>query len=384
MIPHLPSFLMGGYECADHINRSGHRINLHQVTEHDLRARQDYADLAELGIRVAREGICWSAVETAPYQFDFTEVANRLRAARAAGVAVIWDLCHFGYPDGLFPTHPQFTPRFVALCRAFAQWHRAVADTTLYVVPINEISFLSWHSGDVRGTVPFATNSGWDMKWHLCRAAIQGIRVLREIDPVCRIITIEPLIRVHGHGGSDFGHIARMNNDQFQAMDIIGGRMCPELGGREEYLDLLGFNYYYNGQWTDGVVPLPWPEVEEPRRRVPLHELLLGAYHRYRRPFFLSETGHFGDERPRWLTEVTTAVREVQAQTPDFFGVCIYPVVDRPDWDDLTSYSKCGLWDLDEHNDRVPHLPTLAALRDMQHVLEPDTRSLRSTILQHR
>ena len=371
MIPDLPSFLMGGYECADHINRSGHRINLHRVTEHDRRAREDYGKLAEVGIRVVREGICWSAVETSPYQFDFTEVTHRLRTARAAGLEVIWDLCHFGYPDGLFPTHPQFTPRFAALCRAFALWHRAATAATLYAVPINEISFLSWHSGDVRGTVPFATNAGWDMKWHLCRAAIDGIRMLRDIDPDCRIVTIEPLIRVHGHGGSDLGHIARLNNDQFQAMDIIGGRMCPELGGREEYLDLLGFNYYYNGQWTDGMVPLPWPEREVPPRRVPLHELLLGAYQRYRRPFFLSETGHFGEQRPRWLAEVTAAAQRVMAHTPDFFGVCIYPVIDRPDWDDLTSYSNCGLWDLDEHNDRVPHQPSLRALRAMQQALEP-------------
>ena len=366
MSPGLPSFLMGGYECADHINRSGERINLLQVTEHDRRAREDFRDLAALDIRVAREGICWSAVETAPYQFDFTEVAHRLRAAHAVGVEIMWDLCHFGYPDGLFPTHPQFTPRFVALCRAFAAFHQGMTAAQLYVVPINEISFLSWHSGDVRGTVPFATNSGWDMKWHLCRAAIQGIQALREVDPDGRIVTIEPLIRVHGHGGSDYGHIARMNNDQFQAMDIIGGRMCPELGGREEYLDLLGFNYYYNGQWTDGVVPLPWPEPEEESRRVPLHELLLNAYNRYRRPFFLSETGHFGEGRVQWLQEVAVEAERILTHTQDFFGVCIYPILDRPDWDDLTSYSNCGLWDLDVDNNRVPHAPSIAYIRQLQ------------------
>lgn len=366
-VPTLPSFLMGGYECADHINRSGERINLLTVTEHDLRAEEDFRLLTSLGIFVAREGICWSAVETAPYLFDFSEVHHRLRAAQAAGVTILWDLCHFGYPDGLFPTHPQFTDRFVALCRAFAKWYREQTEEVLYVCPINEISFLSWHSGDVRGTVPFATNSGWDMKWHLCRAAIQGIAALREMDPTCRIMTIEPLIRVHGHGGSDYGHIARMNNDQFQAMDIIGGRMCPELGGREEYLDLLGFNYYYNGQWTDGVVPLPWPETDAvTRRRIPLSELLLNAYNRYRRPFFLSETGHFGDERPEWLYGIIREINIVRKQVQDFWGVCIYPVIDRPDWDDLTSYSNCGIWDLDTANNRIPHPQTITAIRSMQ------------------
>ena len=369
-VPALPSFLMGGYECADHINRSGQRINLLQETGHDVHAEEDFRQLAELGIHVSREGICWSAVERAPYQFDFSEVAHRLRAAHAAGVTILWDLCHFGYPDGLIPTHPQFVARFVALCRAFAVFHRRQTDAPLYVVPINEISFLSWHSGDVRGTVPFAVNSGWDIKWHLCRAAIRGIEALREVDPACRIMTIEPLIRVHGREGSDSGHIARMNNDQFQAMDIIGGRMCPELGGQEDYLDILGFNYYYNGQWTDGVQPLPWPEQSDQRiRRRPLSELLLNAYQRYRRPFFLSETGHFGDLRPNWFAEISPELRKVMAATDDFFGVCIYPIIDRPDWDDLSDYSNCGLWDLDEHNHRLPHPATIRAVKQLQQAL---------------
>jgi len=31
------TFFMGGYECADHINRSGERINLLKETQHDIR-----------------------------------------------------------------------------------------------------------------------------------------------------------------------------------------------------------------------------------------------------------------------------------------------------------------------------------------------------------
>ncbi|MCP9237620.1 amine oxidase [Lewinella sp. JB7] len=353
------SFLMGGFECADHVNRSGDRINLLRETQHDLRAEADYALLTRLSMHTVREGICWSAVEVRPYEFDFSEVGNRIRAAHRQGIQIIWDLCHFGYPDDLMPTHPRFVDRFTALCRAFAQYHRKLVNDTLFVVPINEISFLSWHSGDMRGTVPFATHSGWDIKWHLCRAAIAAIRVLRETDPTCRILTVEPLIRVHPTEHSSPAHVANLNNDQFQAMDIIAGRMCPDLGGKEEYLDILGFNYYYNGQWEDGVVPLPWPETIP--RRVPLYEMLLHAHQRYHRPFFLSETGHFGDDRPRWLTEIAGDIERVVERTDQFWGVCIYPVVDRPDWDDLTSYSNCGLFDLNERGDRIPHHPTLQA-----------------------
>lgn len=358
---------MGGFECADHVNRSGDRVNLLRTTQHDLRAEEDYTLLAGLSIYTVREGICWSAVETSPYVFDFSEVGARVLAAQRRGIQVIWDLCHFGYPDDLMPTHPRFVDRFVALCRAFAGFHRSLVTDTLFVVPINEISFLSWHSGDMRGTVPFATHAGWDIKWHLCRAAIAGIQALLETDPGCRILTVEPLIRVHPTEHSSPAHIANLNNDQFQAMDIIAGRMCPDLGGQERYLDILGFNYYYNGQWTDGVVPLPWPDTEA--RRVPLHQMLLHAHQRYHRPFFLSETGHFGDGRAAWLLEITEEIRLLRQHTDDCLGVCIYPVVDRPDWDNLTSYSNCGLYDLDERGNRIPHLPSLRAVEAMQQKL---------------
>ncbi|NJC27768.1 hypothetical protein [Neolewinella antarctica] len=349
-------------------NRSGVRINLLRETGHDVRALEDYRLLTELGIRTVREGVVWSAVETSPFVFDFSEVANRMHAADLAGVQILWDLCHFGYPDGLIPTHPQFEARFVALCAAFAQFYRQQTTATLFVCPINEISFLSWHSGDVRGTVPFATNSGWDMKWHLCRAAIAGIRTLREIDPSCRIMTIEPLIRVHPGAHSSPPHVANLNNDQFQAADIIGGRMCPELGGQESYLDVMGFNCYYDGQWMDGAKHLTWPEIGE-KVRTPLAEMLQQAYERYRRPFFLSETGHFGDNRPVWLEEITEECQRLRRANADFSGICLYPVIDRPDWDDLNDYSNCGLWDFDEGQNRIPHGKSIEAVRKMQEVL---------------
>ncbi|RZJ57947.1 MAG: hypothetical protein EOO45_27115, partial [Flavobacterium sp.] len=294
---------MGGYECADHINRSGDRVNLLKETQHDLRAEADYMDLNEIGIKVAREGVCWSSVEVAPNVFDFTEVKNRIEAADRQGIQVIWDLCHFGYPDGLYPTHPHFCDRFAALCTAFANFHKSVSAQQLFVVPINEISFLSWHSGDVRGTVPFAVNSGWDIKYHLCKAAIIGINSLKAADPACRIVLVEPLIKIHAGLETDLEHIHNLNMHQFQAMDIIAGRMCPELGGREEFLDILGFNYYWSSQWEHAVGTLPWPEYLPVRSTVA--SLLEMAYQRYQKPLFLSETGHFGCGRAEWIEEIT-------------------------------------------------------------------------------
>lgn len=344
------TFFMGGYECADHINRSGVRINLLKETQHDIRVVEDYEALSSIGIKTVREGICWSAVETAPGVFDFSEVENRMLAAEKFGIQQIWDLIHFGYPDGIYPTHPLFCIRFVQLCEAFASFHKENSKQPLFVVPINEISFLSWHSGDVRGTVPFAVNSGWDIKYHLCKAAILGIKMLKNIDPDCRIILVEPLVKIHVSELQNDVH--ELNENQFQAMDIISGRMCPELGGSEDFLEIIGFNYYWNCQWEANGEPLDWPDTQQ--KRMPFSALLQLAYERYDKPMFISETGHFGSGRVEWLEEITAECLLAKKNGVDLKGLCIYPVTDRPDWDDLNSYSQCGIWDLDQNGNRIP------------------------------
>jgi len=370
------TFFMGGFECADHVNRSGNRINLLEETQHDVRVEEDYKLLADIGIKVVREGICWSSVEKKPGEFDFSGVLFRMQAAEQYGIQQIWDLIHFGYPDGIYPTHPRFCERFAKLCQVFGVFYNANSRQPLLVVPINEISFLSWHSGDVRGTVPFAVNSGWDMKYHLCKAAILGIKVLKEVDPQCRIILVEPLVKIHADPFTDPAHLLNMNEYQFQAMDIIAGRICPELGGQESFLDILGFNYYWNCQWEGEAATLPWPEYYT--RRTPLSELLEGAYLRYRRPMFLSETGHFGSGRVEWLDEVTAQCLVAIGRGVELLGICIYPVTDRPDWDNLESYSNCGIWDLDEWGNRIPETGVIASIRRNQQIVGPANKGLTS------
>src|SRR5690606_16711284 len=76
--PLFKSYLIGGFECADHINRHGVRVNLLKETQHDLRVEEDFRLLQELDIKTVREGICWSQVEKMPYEYDFSEVLQRL------------------------------------------------------------------------------------------------------------------------------------------------------------------------------------------------------------------------------------------------------------------------------------------------------------------
>lgn len=364
---------MGGFECADHINRSGTRVNLLLETEHHKRAEEDYKLISSLGIKVVREGVCWSLVEKSPNVFDFSSLRSRYEAASKEGIQIMWDLCHFGYPDGLIPTHPCFTERFMALCRAFTLFHQTISKDPLLVVPINEISFLSWHSGDMRGTVPFAINSGFDIKYHLCKAAIEGIKILKQTEPNCTVFLVEPLIKFHA-ANEDISteELDILNSHQFQAMDIISGKMCPELGGSPSLFDMVGFNYYYNNQCDHLNMVLPWPSLDKPL--TPLSKLLIWAWNRYHKPVIISETGHFGSGRAQWLEEITLECDRALSAGIDLRGICIYPVIDRPDWDDLNSYSNCGIFDLDNQKNRVPHNPTVTSVKKCGEFIETRMR----------
>ncbi len=336
------TFFIGGYECADLINNKGNRVDLLADTEHDNKVEEDYSLLAQAGIKTVREGIRWSFVEKQPHHYDFTEVKNRIIAAQKAGIQQLWDICHFGYPDNLIPSHPQFAQRLAGVCKAFTELYRSCTNDPLIITPINEISFLSWFSGDVRGTVPFAINSGFDVKYHLCKAAIAGIQAIRSVDPVAQIMMVEPLIRIHPREDQlPSESVAHFNEGQFEAMNIVTGRMCPELGGKHEYMDIAGFNYYYNNQWVHCGPTLDWRKTE---RRTCFSELLKDAWLRFQKPVVLSETGHFNEDRAEWIEQITGDCITAIEKGVDLRGICIYPVLDRPDWDIPEKYISCGIW----------------------------------------
>jgi beta-glucosidase/6-phospho-beta-glucosidase/beta-galactosidase len=367
------SYVLGGFECADQINARGNRINLLLETQHDTRVDEDYRELRELGILTVREGICWSLVEPRTGFYDFTEVLCRIQSAQKYGIEQIWDIIHFGYPDDMYPTHPNFTARFVALCEAFTRFYLNNSHEELKVVPINEISFISWLSGEVGGAAPFMSKNGWTMKYLLCKAAIQGIKAIRSIRPTVEVYMVEPLIWVHPWEISDLPQADLENSYQFQAGDIIMGKICPELGGSPDLIDGIGVNYYWNCQWKLGFGTLPWPDIQHYRR--PISELLNLVWERYRKPLFFSETGHFGSGRAEWIEEIFIESAKALALGVDIRGICIYPLVDRPDWDHLDVYHNSGLWDLSEKKDRIPVLLYVEAIQDGLRLLEENKKT---------
>lgn len=374
---------MGGFECTDKLNAFGNRVDFLTLTKHLEFIDQDYRSLARLNIRTVREGIRWSHIEKVPFVYDWTVVARQMESARAHGLQQIWDICHFGFPDDLTPLHPMFARRFAAICRAFVTFFRSIdTRSTLIVTPINEVGFLSWLGGEVRGTSPYCVGQGWEVKYRLMKACIEGVEAIKEVDPGVRILMTEPLVSItHAPDASreQQTEAGRHHDYQFQVLDMLGGRMCPELRGRSEYLDLLGFNFYYNNQWVITTNEmLVWKNHDS--RWVPLHSLLQQAYRRYGRPLVLSETSHPKEDRPLWLEMLTReCVATLEAGIP-LLGVCWYPILDRPDWDHLDTWHQSGIWDRAPGNadvyERVFHEPTGEAFLRAQTVVDRQLAAL--------
>ena len=81
--------------------RDGRRLDLLASTAHDRLVEEDYRSLMRQGISAARDGVRWHLIETAPGCYDWSSLLPMLRAARRMGLQVVWDLCHYGWPDHL-------------------------------------------------------------------------------------------------------------------------------------------------------------------------------------------------------------------------------------------------------------------------------------------
>lgn len=326
------SFLLGGWECSAHRRRDGRRLDVIAGTGHEANAEGDYRQLAGLGLRAMRDGLRWHLIERAPGRYDFASWRGMLEAAGAARVQVIWDLMHYGWPDDIDIWRPGFVDRFAAFAREAARLHRETTDAVPFWCPVNEISFHAWAGGDVAYLNPFATGRGFELKVQLARAAIAASRALREVDPRARLVQCEPLIAIHhdpatGHPRAE---AEGWHDAQYQAAELIAGRIWPQIGGAPELLDILGANYYPRNQWIHGGPPVG---PGHPLHR-PLADLLFELHARFDRPLLIAETGTEGAARAPWLRMVLGETRGARARGVPVEGVCLYPVANHLGWDD--------------------------------------------------
>lgn len=369
--PLFASFWLGGFEAACHINRARQRLDMLAVTQHDQQAAEDYALLRTLGIRAARDGVRWHLIERHG-RYDFSSLAPMVRAAQEQGIQVLWGLCHYGWPDDLDVFTPAFVDRFARYCHAVARFLAEHSDAVPFFVPINEISFLSWAIAHEGLFYPFALGRGDELKCQLVRAAIAGCEAIWAVDRRARFVHVDPIIHVvPPHGRPDLAEAAAAQRAaQFDAWDMLAGHRRPELGGQPRYLDIVGINFYHANQWEHPENRLRWEDTPRDERWVPFQRLLAEVYERYRRPLCVAETSHFGVGRALWLREMTAEVYQARAHGVPVGGICLYPILDRPDWENPDHWHNSGLWDL--HRDgqgrlqRILHAEYASELRRAQ------------------
>lgn len=332
MPPLFGSWFLGGFECSAHKRADGIRLDLVASTGHAVRPEADYHLLNAHGMRAARDGLRWHLIEARPGRYDWSSFLPQLHAARDTGTTVLWDLLHYGVPNGLDVFSPRFIERFAAFARAAAELVRAETDAPPLWTPINEISFWAWAGGDTGGLNPFARGRGGELKRQLVRATLAAAAEVRAVDPRARIATAEPIIHIFPASSDprDVARAAAHNNGQHEALDLLLGRIEPELGGYPEAIDILGLNFYYNNQWIDEGRPVFLGDGLYRR----FSDLLSDIAARYRLPLYVAETGTEGVFRPYWLRYIGDEVRVAIANGVPVGGICLYPVLSHLGWDD--------------------------------------------------
>ncbi|MDB5883488.1 MAG: putative b-glycosidase, Glycoside Hydrolase Family 1 [Ramlibacter sp.] len=368
----FPTFFLSGFECSTFLWHDGRRRDLLVETRHREHAMEDYRILQQLGIAIAREGIPWPLVDRhGDYDFHLIDaVADAMRQTR---ITPIWDLCHYGYPDDLDPFSDMFTSRFANYCRAAAQHVSHRLPGPYFFTPINEITFFSFCGGEWGWVAPYrkTRDDRKGLRVALCKAAIAGVKAIREVLPDARMIHVDPLVQVIAPPDRpDLIDAAWYETfvDTFMAWDILYGKEHPELGGSPEVLDIVGANNYSFGQMEyreHGPHQALSPDHEGIE---PLCTLLQRVWDRYHRPMVIGETSGMNQGRPDWLHDVMNEAMAAVNQGMDLHGICLFPAVDMPDWH-TGQWLHNGICDLVETGGdlkRVPYGPYVDELRRWQ------------------
>lgn len=368
----FPTFFLSGFECSTFLWKDRRRRNLVAETRHHEHALEDYRVLQQLGIAIAREGIPWPLADRGT-GCDFGCIDVLIDAMKQTRITPIWDLCHYGYPDDLDPFSDAFVPRFANYCRAAAHYVSQRLPGPAFFTPINEITFFSFCGAEWGWVAPYLNTRDDRLRFRvaLCKAAIAGVKAIREVRPDARMIHVDPLVQVIAPPDRpDLVPAAAHETfvDTFLAWDILYGKEHPELGGAPEILDIVGANNYSFGQMEyrehgphQALAP-GHPGIQ------PLCVLLKRVWERYRRPMVIGETSGMGRGRPEWLHDVMQEAMAAVNEGIDLHGICLFPAVDMPDWHS-GQWLHNGICDLvEERGDlkRVPFQPYVDELRRWQ------------------
>ena len=324
-------FVWGGFEGASHRRLVDlGRVDSVASSGHERWAYLDHALPRSLGMRCARESLRWHLIERVPGVYDFTSALQQVRAARAAGVAVVWGICHWGLPDHIDVWSAEFPQLLAAFAKAVARMLREEGSDIAGWVPVNEMAFWAWAGGATGGFHPFHTLRGDFLKWQLVLGHLAVVQALRGNGAFEPIMVCEPLIMVHAQEGSGSAVARGYMQASTAAIEWI-------LAADPSAIDVIGWNFYPHNQWREDDTRVP---RGDPHYR-PLRNLLHDVAERFGRPLVLSETGAEEPDGVGWLSYVAAEAEAALQMGVPLRAICIYPVTDYAGWDNAR-HCECG------------------------------------------
>jgi len=145
---------------------------------------------------------------------------------------------------------------------------------------------------------------------------------------------------------------------------MLTGETEPSLGGAPHYLDIVGVNYYPENQWYHAGPTIPMGH----HAYRPLHDMLIEVHQRFGRPILVAETGAEGSGRPSWLHYVCGEVLCALRAGVPVQGICLYPILDYPGWEDERTCAVGLMSSATDHGHRAVCIPLAEELR-RQHAL---------------
>lgn len=363
------SFIMGGFESCYALNERRERLDMLRDTRHDAHCREDYKLLKAIGMRTVREGLAWHQIDNGTGTYDFSRFIPIMEMAKEEEMQVMWSLNHFDFPDYLDPFSDDFPERFATYAVEAVKLIRKHDANTLYIIPFNEVSFISWICGDIGVWYPYTHGRGFELKIQLVKAVIRVIQEIKKVDTNVKFVHTDPMMRriTLGNANHALKRYARdFQEIIYQGWDMISGKMLPELGGKPEYLDIIGLNYYITNQdvakkfHENGAIETYHLGIQS-RHRIGFDQIIEKVYKRYKKPIIIAETGSYGSLRMPWWKRLLKDIDAAIEKKLPLLGVCSYPIIDRPDWHG-GHLTNSGFWDFENGDPecrRIPHQPVL-------------------------
>lgn len=337
-------------------------LDEYDLTEHTLHWKADLHAVRDLGGTSIRYGVNWPLVHTAPTEFDWAVLDERLVYATAElGLTVIADLVHYGTPTWLAgsfadPGYPDAVAQFAG---EFAARYRGVVD---HITPLNEPLTTASFCG-LRGVWPPAL-TGWRGWTTVVLGIVSGmsrtISAVRAANPDAVIVHVEAATLYQTVARELQDHASELSSLGMLPTDLLLGRVDS---AHEMYdwligngatplqldalrwdvpdIDLLGVNYYPDLSprtltHRDGVVSQVATNLGESG----LATSLTRFAERYGLPLLITETSIEGDDvvRSDWLDASVHCVQQLRAEGMDLRGYTWWPIMDFVDW----SYASDG------------------------------------------